>query len=255
MPQLAAQLYTLRDFCKTPADIAAAMKKVAAIGYKAVQASALGPIDPKELRKILDDNGLVCCATHKSLDQFRAQKQAILDEHAALSCKYTAIGGFFPKGEDFTEATWKNFIAEYNTLATSYKQSGLHIGYHNHSHELARAGAKTAWQMLYDDLNADVWIEVDTYWVQQGGGDPCFWIEKAAGRIPCVHLKDMAVKTDRTQLMAEVGSGNLNWAGILASCKKAGVEWYIVEQDKCNGRDPFTCLAESYAFLKSMGMS
>ena len=37
----------------------------------------------------------------------------------------------------------------------------------------------------------------------------------AKGRIPCVHLKDMLIKLDRTQYMAEVGEGNLNWARIL----------------------------------------
>ena len=56
---LAAQLYTLREFTKTPKDIAETMKKVKQIGYDAVQISALGPIDPKELAAILDGEGLV----------------------------------------------------------------------------------------------------------------------------------------------------------------------------------------------------
>lgn len=33
---VAAQCYTIREFLKTPADIAASMKKVAKIGYRAV---------------------------------------------------------------------------------------------------------------------------------------------------------------------------------------------------------------------------
>ncbi|RKX34780.1 MAG: sugar phosphate isomerase/epimerase, partial [Verrucomicrobia bacterium] len=40
--QVAAQLYTLRDHIKTPADIAASMKKVREIGYTAVQVSGMG---------------------------------------------------------------------------------------------------------------------------------------------------------------------------------------------------------------------
>jgi hypothetical protein len=57
---LAAQMYTLRDFTKTPADIAATLGKVKKMGYGAVQLSALGPIDSKELAKILHNEGLVC---------------------------------------------------------------------------------------------------------------------------------------------------------------------------------------------------
>ena len=46
--QVAAQLYTVRDFAKTPADIATTLKKIRAIGYEAVQVSGVGPIAPAE---------------------------------------------------------------------------------------------------------------------------------------------------------------------------------------------------------------
>ncbi|MCL6630865.1 MAG: GIY-YIG nuclease family protein [Armatimonadetes bacterium] len=68
-----------------------------------------------------------------------------------------------------------------------------------------------------------------------------------------VHLKDMAIQ-NRTQIMAEIGEGNLNWPRILDACRKAGVEWYIVEQDTCE-RDPFESLAISLRNLKAMGIS
>ena len=57
--QIGAQLYTLRDYTKTPADIAKTLARVKKMGYDAVQASALGPIDSKELAKIMKDEGLV----------------------------------------------------------------------------------------------------------------------------------------------------------------------------------------------------
>lgn len=55
--KIAAQLYTLRDFTKTPDDIKMTMEKVRAIGYESVQLSALGPMDPAELRAVCDSNG------------------------------------------------------------------------------------------------------------------------------------------------------------------------------------------------------
>ncbi len=253
--QIAAQLYTLRDFCKTPADIAKSMKKVADIGYRAVQASALGPIEIRELKKILDDNGLTCCATHKPLEKLRDETQKQLDDHAILNCKYTAIGGYFPKTEEFTPDHWNRFIDDFNAVAAILKNSPLKLGYHNHSHEFAKVGNITAYQMLFDKLSKDAWIEVDTYWVQHGGADPAVWIEKATGRLPCVHLKDLGMKADRTQCMLPVGEGNLNWDRILQACRKAGVEWYIVEQDNCNGEDPFDCLKRSLEFVKAKGLN
>lgn len=256
--QLAAQLYTLRDFCKTPADIAASMKKVAAIGYKAVQASALGPIEPKELKKILDDNGLECCATHKPLDAMLNHTEAVVEEHRILGCKYTALGGLFPKPEEMTESHWSKFIDEFNQAAKKFEGSGVRLGYHNHHHEfvsLNGPGSKTIWQLLIDKLHPDIFLEVDTYWVQHGGGDPAAWIEKLAGRVPAVHLKDMGIAPDKKHEMCSVGGGNMNFDRILSACKIAGVQWHIVEQDNCNGLDPFECLKSSLNWLKAKGLS
>lgn len=255
--QIAAQLYTLREFTKTPADIARTLARVKKIGYDAVQLSALGPIEPAELGKILENEGLSCVATHTSLDRMNNDTQRLIDEHRLWGCSLTAIGGFFPKAEDFNRALWEKFIADFNQTAKKFAGSGVSIGYHNHSHELARVdpapGGKTAMALLLEGLAPDVWMEIDTYWIAHGGGDPSAYIRRCRGRIPAVHLKDMGIRTDRTQFMMEVGEGNLEWPTILAACKDAGVKWYIVEQDTCY-RDPFDSLETSLKNLKALGL-
>ena len=50
--QVAAQLYTVRDFAKTPPEIATTLKKIRAIGYESVQISGLGPIAEDELVEV-----------------------------------------------------------------------------------------------------------------------------------------------------------------------------------------------------------
>jgi sugar phosphate isomerase/epimerase len=248
---LAAQLYTLRDFTKTPADIASTLKHVRKIGYEVVQLSALGKIDPKELAKILQGEGLTCCATHVSLERMKGETQAVIDEHRLWGCSYTAVGGFFPK-EPKTQ-DWLNYARDYSETARKFANSGLSIGYHNHNHELAKFDGKLALDILLANCDPSIWFEIDTYWIQHGGGDPAAWIRKVAGRIPCVHLKDMGVNNDRQPFMMEVGEGNLNWPAILDACKAAGVRWYIVEQDTCY-RDPFDSLELSLKHLKEMGL-
>jgi sugar phosphate isomerase/epimerase len=250
--QIAAQLYTLRDFTKTPADIARTLGRVKKIGYDAVQCSALGPIDPNELAHILKQEGLTCCATHASLERMEKEPQAVIDEHETIGCKYTAIGGYWEKGESSAE-TWSQFAARFNQIVKNFAGSGLAIGYHNHSHELVKYGHSTALEILIEKLDRTIWMEIDTYWITHGGGDPAQWIRRVAGRIPCVHLKDMGINAKREQFMAEVGEGNLNWTDILAACRSAGVQWYIVEQDTCY-RDPFESLAISLKNLQGMGV-
>lgn len=251
--QIALQLYTLREFTKTPADIARTLARVRQIGYEAVQCSALGPIDAGELATILRNEGLTCCATHVGLDRLEKEPAQVTDDHARWGCVYAAVGGFFPK-ENVTAATWTDFARRYSAVAAKYAGSPLRLGYHNHSHEWARFDGKPAMQHLLDAFDREIWIELDTYWVQHGGGDPAAWIRKVAGRIPCVHLKDMGVTLERAPYMAEVGEGNLNWAGILDACRAAGVQWHIIEQDDCNGRDPFESAAISLRNVRAMGL-
>ena len=85
---LAAQLYTIRDFMKTPADMAESLKKIKKIGYDAVQLSGQGPISNEEMKKILDDAGLVVCATHTSYQLMRDEPQKVIDQHLLWGCKH-----------------------------------------------------------------------------------------------------------------------------------------------------------------------
>ena len=91
---------------------------------------------------------------------------------------------------------------------------------------------------------------VDTFWVQAGGGDPAQWIEKLAGRVPCIHLKDFAYG----RKMAVVGEGNINFDRVLEKAAAGGTEYLLIEQDDCNGEDPFDCLQRSLKYLRARGI-
>ena len=253
---IAVQLYTLREFCKTPADIAKTLARVASLGYRAVQASALGPIEPAELKKILDDNGLTCCATHKPWEALRDRAPQTIDEHHTLGCAFTALGSFHPKPDVAPRQAWSTFVGEFNAAASTFAAGGVPLGYHNHHHEfieLDGPGTQTPYDYLAENLGRDCWFELDTYWIQFAGADPAAWIKRFANRLPCVHLKDLGIAADRSHQMRPVGQGNLNWDRILSACAAANVQWYIVEQDNCNGLDPFDCLKASRDFLVARG--
>ena len=249
--QLAAQLYTVRDFTNTPAEIATTMKKVKQLGYDVVQCSALGAIDAHELKRIVDGEGLTICATHTDYERMRDAPQAVINEHNLWGCKHAAIGGL---PQEYRNAEgYALFAKEASEVAKRLAEGGLTFSYHNHSFELERFNGRTGLEILYEDSDPKYFnSELDTYWIQHGGGDPAAWIRKLKGRAYIVHLKDMAMD-GRTQLFAEVGEGNLNWPAILDACKEAGVEWYIVEQDTCQ-RDPFESLGISLRNLKEMGL-
>ncbi|OPX24853.1 MAG: xylose isomerase [Planctomycetales bacterium 4484_123] len=249
---IAAQMYTLRKFTQTPADIAKTLAKVRAMGYQAIQISAFGPIDPAELAGMLRGEGLAVASTHTPWNRFVDEMDEVIEEHRMWGCKHPAIGGM-PK-----EFRNPDGVAEFAAKATEVGRrladAGMDFSYHNHNFEFQKAGGKTWLEILYDQADPQyVKAELDTYWVQAGGGCPAAWIRKLAGRMPVLHLKDMVMGPDGMR-MAEIGEGNLDWPAILAAAKDAGVEWYCVEQDECYERDPFDSLKISLENLHEMGL-
>lgn len=249
---IAAQLYTLREFIKTPGDVAKTLKKVREIGYEAVQVSGMGPIAPAELKKIADENGLAIIATHTPWQRLKEDLDGVIAEHKLWNCKYVGLGAM-PAECRTSKENYLQFAKDASVIAKKLEEAGLSFVYHNHAFEFIKFDGKTGLEYFYEESDRAVNGEIDTFWVQKGGSDPAAWIRKLKGRMEIVHFKDMVINDKGEQIMAEVGEGNLNWPAILDACREIGIQWHIVEQDVCQ-RDPFESLAISLKNLKAMGL-
>jgi len=249
--QVAAQLYTLRDYIKTPAEIAVTLKKVRNIGYEAVQISGMGPIDEAELSRMMVGEGLTCCATHESGDAIINNTAWVIERLQKLNCRYTAYP--WPAGIDFSKLeNILDLAAKLDAAGKKMRKAGQVLTYHNHAMELVPVDGRTALEWIYEKSNKkNLQGEIDTFWIQNGGADPVAWCKKLKKRLPLIHLKDYTVNGN-TPNFAPVGHGNLNIPAIVTAAEKSGCEWFIVEQDDCYGRDPFGDLALSFNYLKSL---
>lgn len=251
--RLAAQLYTVRQYTRTAGELADTLRRLRAIGYTAAQVSGIGPIPPAEVKAIFDDAGLVICNTHISFERLQNDLPAVIAQHHLWNCRHVAVGSMPGAYREAGEEGYRRFAREASAIGRQLHEAGLTFSYHNHSFEFVRFGQRTGLDIIFEESDPRyLQAEIDTYWVQHGGGDPAHWIRRMAGRMPAVHLKDMVILNGQ-QTMAEVGEGNLNWPAILEACQSAGVEWYAVEQDECR-RHPLDSLALSYTNLRAMGV-
>ncbi len=250
-PKFAAQLYTVRASCKTAEDLAHSLRKIRDIGYAGVQVSGIGPIPAEDVARAARDAGLEIMASHVPWQRFLDELDEVLRVHELWSCRHPAVPNL-PAAYHTAEGV-DRFVDELGPVAERLTRAGLDLAYHNHAREFMRFGTRTWLELLYDRASPEqLKGELDTYWVQVGGGDPVAWVRRLAGRMPVAHLKDLVVGPEGDQRYAEVGEGNLNWPLILHEAERGGVEWYAVEQDQCYERDPFDSLALSYANLVRM---
>jgi sugar phosphate isomerase/epimerase len=250
--RIAMNLYSVRDHCKTLDDLDRSFARLKSLGYLNIQISGVS-YNAAQIRELLDKNGLSCCACHDNLNDLTNSLDTVIKNMRILGCTFTALG--YPGEEYFKADGASRLPGILESIGSKLRAEGLEFGYHNHSAEFEKFGDKTMLEMIYDNTSRkNVKAEIDTYWVHHGGGDPAQWILKLKDRIPAVHLKDYAI-LDRTPVFCEVGEGNLDWNRILTACRKAGVEWYIVEQDNpFKDRDIFESLGRSHGNLKKMGL-
>lgn len=251
--QIGAQFYTLRDQCKTLEAFTESLQRVADIGYRTVQISGVCPYDPAWLRDRLKETGLGCVITHTNQDRIANETQAVIADHSVFGCDYIGVGSM--PGQLRHPGDYESFVERFRPAGAAIAAADKRLMYHNHHFEFMKApDGKLYLEKLAEDFAPEeLGFTLDTYWVQYGGGDPAAWLERLSGRVPCIHLKDMAC-VHFEQHMAPVGEGNLNWERILSAAEQAGTKYLLVEQDDCYGEDPFDCLRRSYQFLRALGL-
>ena len=150
--KIGAQLYTARDFCKTPEGLAESLARVAEIGYTTVQVSGTCAYDPEWLNGELKKNGLECVITHIPGERIAKEPEIVAREHNAFGCKYVGLGHY--AFGDETDAVEK-FASLYLPAAKTLKANGKYFMYHNHNGEFRKLGGKLILQSLIELLPAE----------------------------------------------------------------------------------------------------
>lgn len=243
--KLGLQAYTCRSTMEDAEGVRTTFQKIAAAGYDNIQTAGC-KIPYAEYKQYADEAGLTICGTHENFNNMIQDPEAAMENHRILGTTNIGIGGY--SAEDLDGI--KKFIRDVNAFADKIAQHGFKFTFHNHQREFRRFDGKLWIDYLIDGFDPDTTSFVlDTYWVQEGGADIRHMMERLAGRIDILHLKDMKVLPDKTHTICEIGEGNLWWDGIIKTAEDIGVKYYVVEQDHCDG-DPFDSIRISADYLK-----
>ncbi|MDR2572229.1 MAG: sugar phosphate isomerase/epimerase [Oscillospiraceae bacterium] len=258
---IGVQGYTIRYRVYDNDQVESAYKRLAAMGYDGME-GGLGNrrLSPEEDMALLEKYGLKVAGAYGDISK--------PDEAMALAEKYNVKLLYLPAIPGDLLNSVEGFqihAARMNEMVKPFEGTGFRLMYHHHAQEFRnfpQLDGKSGMQIFLDELNPDLTcFLLDTHWMAASGCDPTQWIGKVKGRIPVIHFKDYAIdwKAQDNGLeqvckrYAEIGQGNINWPAVLDACIDAGVEWYVVEQDRTVA-DEFDSLKISIDYMRKIGV-
>ena len=249
---IGAQGFTIRDFAQNEADLRVTAKKLHDIGFKTLQVSGFGPMDPHIIREICDENELQIIVTHTNPMLILEDTETVIENHKALGCKHVGIGAMPEKYRGSLEGM-RAFLKDFSEAADKLHAAGMKLHYHNHGFEYEKFEGKCLIDWMAEETDPEKWgFILDVHWTQFGGRSPSRQILDFAGRIDVLHLKDMKM-VDNKHRFAAVMDGNMDFDAILEACEETGIPYAMIEQDDCYGEDPFKELALSAKNLIAAG--
>jgi sugar phosphate isomerase/epimerase len=243
---IALQLYTLRE--QLARNFKNVVTRVAEMGYVGVEPAGFAGTTADEASNLFADLGLEVCSIHTHLPVGKQKNEVI---ELAKELEVRRIISSTPRDAFVTTDGVKALCDRWNQAHEVVIEHDLELGLHNHYWEFGQVEGRSGFDLLIEHLNPGIFFQVDTYWVNTGGGDSVAVIEKLGERAPLLHIKDGPC--DPQADMMAIGSGKMDFPPIIQAAQGTA-EWLIVELDRC-ATDMVEAVQASYRYLVGNGLA
>jgi len=212
--QLAAQGFQAIEMCSPP-------------GYRGMGFGPLASMKASEMRERIHAAGLNCESCHYGFPELKDNLDERLAFAKELGLKQMIVSTFWlPKGATLVD--WMHAVDEANKLGERTRAAGIQLGFHNHDFEFQ----KLEGQLIYDKLMGEfdpqaVKMQFQVAVVRLGYQAADFF-QKYPGRFLSMHLADWSPAANKE---VPLGQGIVDWKGLFAAAKTAGVKNYFVEME------------------------
>jgi sugar phosphate isomerase/epimerase len=233
-------------------DFTGTLKMVAGMGYQSIEMCSpvgyeslgFGPLKKykaSELKKIINDAGLIWPSTHYGMDELRKNLDERID-FARESGQKQMILSSFGLPEKATISDWLKAADELNAMGTKAKKSGIQMGYHNHDMEFEKLGDTLIYDALMSQFDPSLIKMQFQVAVISKGYKAATYFKKYPGRFISAHLADWS-STEKKNV--PLGKGIVDWKEFFATLKTGGVKNIFVEMN-------IETFSESAAYLHSL---
>lgn len=253
------QLYTVRDALRR--DFDGTLAQLAAIGYREVESGQEYDKPPEEMREALKRHGLISPSCHVDWKTLGDTLPRVIDDNKIIGRTYLVMP-WVPEEVRNRPDGWKHAAEYLNHAGETARKGGIQLAYHNHWVEfIPLPDGRLPYDILLENSDPNLLkMEMDLGWITVGGQDPVKYFQRYPGRFPMVHVKDVHSIPDAASvrggrfagenmsILADVGSGVIDWKRIFAHSGQAGIQHYFVEHD--NPKNSLETARVSYEYLK-----
>ena len=246
------QLWSVRDdLAKDPKGV---LKQLASYGYKQIESfegdkGIFWGMTNKEFKSEMDQLGMKIISSHCDINKDFEKKAA---DAAAIGMKYLICPY---KGPQKDLDAFKKFADEFNQKGEICKKNGIRFAYHNHDYSFAAMNGEMGQDVMMKNTDPKlVDFEMDMYWVVTAGQNIEAWLKKYPNRFRLCHVKDRKKGTTEKDASCDLGTGSIDYPKILKGAKKAGVQYFIVEQEKWDGTTPLQAAATDAKYMKTLSI-
>lgn len=235
------------------ADLWGTLKEVARIGYRGIEGCEFlleGNV-AENLRRFRD-LGLQPLTVSSSLQDLNENLDEIRRKAQALEAPKVSMWWAPCKTRDELNDVTETL----NRAGRALIQDGVKLCYHNHDQEFRNTfNGAAAMDILADQTDPEsVFFELDIAWIAIGGADPSTILNRFAGRVPCIHIKDVIEAPTREPRWTAVGTGAVPIEEAIRTALSLGIEWGVVEQDRLRNLTGLETATVSILNLKERGL-
>jgi sugar phosphate isomerase/epimerase len=214
------------------------------IGYGAEFASLK---NAKEVKRILDDNGLKSESSHFTMGELRKSQEKSIEwaKEIGITQMITASLGDGNGGDHPTLDQVKKAAEEYNRIAAVATKAGMQQGLHNEGFELSKVDGKRTYDILFDLLDPKLVKFQFQMSTLTAGLVAVDYFMRYPGRFFSMHVQDVDMRGEGRHPQVPVGQGSIDWVKTFTAAKIGGVKNYFVEQS-------WELTQQSVAYLKTL---
>jgi sugar phosphate isomerase/epimerase len=195
------------------------------LGYSSAGFEPLNNYSGTELRKMIEDQGLICNSSHYNFGELKESLENRMEWAHQIGMKQMVLASFWLP-DTATVEDYRKACDDLNKIGKKTKEAGIQMVFHNHHMEFEKIGNELIYDEMLKVLDPDLVKMQFQVAVVNIGYQAADYFKRYPGRFISAHLSDYSADLNK---QVPLGQGVVDWDEFFEAAKVGGVQNFFVE--------------------------